>query len=236
MIENNQDKDSTAETPELQGIYADEEGKEKEAEGKDKEGSEGEGEGSEEQPEPTPEGEAAGQEGEPSDKDSEGEGEEAAGPPEKYEWNLPEGMEKDEIGAEQFEPLAREWGLSQKQLDTALEFYAGRMQQTVESVVDAISTQAEEQFEAWRKETLADKGIGKEGLRDAARFLEQFGGEDADEIREILNDTGLGNRAPLVRMFQRAGAAIAEDQIVIGQAAARAQQKDELNDQGIYGL
>lgn len=212
-----QTTDSATKKPE-QGIYQEPEA-----------GAEVEEEASE--TEATAEAEPAEQESQEQEATASDEDEASAeGPPEAYEWNLPEGMELDEAGREEFEPMAREWGLTQKQLDQAIGFYAGRVQNAVESVVDAMMTQAEEHNEANREQAL--KLIGKGGEQDIARAIEKFAPEG---FREAADKEAWGN-APLLAVFmQRVGKALAEDSLVTGDTDGPSRTtSDDGQPRGIY--
>jgi hypothetical protein len=72
----------------------------------------------------------------------------------------------------------------------------------------------EAQQKAWVSEVTADKELGGANLeastKIAQRAVERFG---SPAIKQLLNESGLGNHPELVRMFHRIGKAVAEDRV-----------------------
>lgn len=163
-------------------------------------------------------------------EDKGAEGSEAEEPPEVYEFSLPEGMELDEDGAAKFNELGKELGLTQAQADKLIEVYVDRLQQQAGSVADAIKTQAEAQSQTWREETEAAKDIGEAGLRKAARAIERFG---SDSLKQMLDETGMGNHPDLARFCMRVEQAFAEDKLETGTGVG-ANPADNVQERGIY--
>lgn len=68
----------------------------------------------------------------------------------------------------------------------------------------------------WRDEVVNDKEIGgpalQENLSYAAKVLDTF----APDLRQVLNDTGMGNHPAFVKAFVKIGKAISEDRLVGG--------------------
>lgn len=157
--------------------------------------------------------------GDDADKRSEG-----------YEVPLPEGMELDEEGLAAFNELGAKLGITQEQVNELAPFFAERMQRQAESVVDAITTQAEQQTRSWRDESLAADDIGEAGVRIAADAISKFG---SAELKAWMDATGAGNHPELIRAFMRVGRAIAEDTLETGDGGG-ADPADNVNERGIY--
>ena len=70
-------------------------------------------------------------------------------------------------------------------------------------------TQYRQTVDAWKKETIQALGNGyQQELGIAAKALNRFG---SPELRQLLNDSGLGNHKEVVLFFNKIGKAISED-------------------------
>lgn len=161
----------------------------------------------------------AGKDGDP-DKSKEGDKpddkDKAAGPPEKYEFELPEGMELDTALAEKADPIFRELNLTNEQAGKLAKLVAEQRISEGQALQDAYAKQMQD----WADETQADKEIGGTALETNVTFAHQFIGQfGSPELKALLRDTGLGNHPELVRVFVRAGKAMAEDGGVSGKTA-----------------
>lgn len=135
----------------------------------------------------------------------------AEGAPERYEFQAPEGRQYDPTVLEAYSEVARELNLSQ---DAA--------QKVLDKVAPVIQSRQHEQVQAareeWSSTAKADKEFGgdhlDENLATAKKALDTFG---TPELRQLLNESGLGNHPEVIRVFYRAGKAISEDTHVSGQ-------------------
>ncbi|HCQ7173416.1 TPA: peptidase [Enterobacter cloacae] len=135
------------------------------------------------------------------------------GAPEKYEFKAGEGVELDTEALKDFEPVARDLNLTNEQAQKLVDAYpkilAGVQQRQAEAW--------QKQTEGWAETVKADKEIGGDkltaNLSAAQRALDQFG---TPELKEYLNDTGLGNHPDLVKTFVKIGKAMSEDGMVDG--------------------
>lgn len=168
--------------------------------------------GTEAQPDaPKPEGaeaEQAAAEGAEGEEKPEGGEEDAQGAPEKYEWNLGEGVEVNEELAGEFEPLARELNLTN---DQANKLASEMLPKVQKHMADNWAKQADE----WRQQAESDKDFGgpklKESMADARKVLDAYG---SPELTEVLDQTGLGNHPALFRLLASVGRNMKEDQLV----------------------
>jgi hypothetical protein len=150
-------------------------------------------------------------EGEKSDDDKKT----ADGPPEKYEFELPDGMELDTALAEKADPIFRELNLTNEQAGKLAKLVAEQRISEGQAQQDAYAKQMQD----WADETQADKEIGGTALESNVKFAHQFIGQyGSPELKALLRDTGLGNHPELVRVFVRAGKAMAEDGGVSGKS------------------
>lgn len=167
----------------------------------------------------------ANSEQQPAADDKSGEGEqpgEAAKPegaPEKYEFKAQEGSEfnPELIGA--FSEVAKELNLSQDAAQKILDKMTPTLAAQQAEAVKAVQAQ-------WTESAKTDKEFGGEKLAEnvaiAKKALDTFG---SDELRTLLNESGLGNHPEIIRAFYRAGKAISEDTFVGGNKGPAAGNK-----------
>lgn len=130
---------------------------------------------------------------------------------------LPAGANAEEVAS--YKKLAGELNLKAEDAQRILDFESKRLQ-------DAAAQAAA----SWEKET--KQKYGEElptVLATAARAVQQFGG---NELRELLDQTGLGNHPILVEAFNKAGALLKEDKMVPSNGAASG---DVTFTQALYG-
>lgn len=132
---------------------------------------------------------------------------------------LADGVEVDETQMANFKALAKENGLSAQAAQAVLDFEAQRL-----------TAAAQQAANVWKEQTQKEHGDKLPTvLATAARAVEKFGGA---ELRELLNQTGLGNHPVVVRTFNNAGALLREDASVPSNGAASA---DVTFEQAMYG-
>ncbi|MEX9782748.1 peptidase [Providencia manganoxydans] len=131
--------------------------------------------------------------------------------PEKYEFTAGEGQELDKEAVSAFEPIARELGLSNEQAQKIVDVYGSTiMPQLVKQQADAWQKQVTD----WAESVQADKELSSvESIGNAQKAMEQFG---TPELKEYLNETGLGNHPELIRIFSKIGKSMSEDGFVNG--------------------
>jgi hypothetical protein len=130
--------------------------------------------------------------------------------PEKYEFKAPEGQSFDANVLAQFEEVAREINLPQAEAQKMLDKIAPALAQKQADIIKAAQDE-------WVANTKADKEIGGDKLDAnisiAKKALDTFG---TPALRDLLNDSGLGNHPEIIRAFYKAGKAISEDSFVPG--------------------
>lgn len=132
---------------------------------------------------------------------------------------LADGVAVDETQMANFKALAKENGLSAQAAQAVLDFEAQRL-----------TAAAQQAANVWKEQTQKEHGDKLPTvLATAARAVEKFGGA---ELRELLNQTGLGNHPVVVRTFNNAGALLREDASVPSNGAASA---DVTFEQAMYG-
>jgi hypothetical protein len=143
---------------------------------------------------------------------SEGEKPDAAKVPDQYEeFTAPEGAKLDADVIGEFKGLAKELGLTQEAAQKVVDLGP----KLLEKWQAQQSQQAVEASAKWAEETRKDSEIGSdENLAIAQKALTEFGSE---ELKTLLNGSGLGNHKEVIRAFYRVGKAISEDGFVNGQ-------------------
>ena len=130
---------------------------------------------------------------------------------------LPEGTVIDTAALEAIVPVAKQLNLSNEGLSKLAATYTESILPGVtQQVTDTIMAQAEAQRADWGKAAIdlikTDPAFGGAPLKDvqaaSAKAIERFGGT---ELRQYLDDTGLGNHPAMVKAFFLAGSAISED-------------------------
>jgi hypothetical protein len=152
------------------------------------------------------------------DSEAEKEGEAAEDkPPDKYEFEAPEGVELDDVVVGDFETAARELNLSndkaQKMLSTVMTSMVKRADQ-----LDL------EQREAWQEEIRKDPDVGGEKfdktIEFAAAARDLAGKAGLDGFVKLLRGP-LGDHPDVVRFMRLVGSSISEDAIHVGGQASK---------------
>jgi hypothetical protein len=129
--------------------------------------------------------------------------------PEKYELKIPDGSPLDPKGdADEIAAYARKQNLSADEANVLTEFVHGR----VAGLTSRQAAELETTVKAWETETWADKDLGggnkSQTEQNVKRVLDKFGSAD---LRTLLDKTGLGSKAEVVRFLSTLGKAMAED-------------------------
>lgn len=135
------------------------------------------------------------------------------------EFEVPEGVALDEQGATEFKALAKELKLQPEAAKKLADLAASRARAQHEAHAALI--------ESWAESVKTDTEIGGEKLAEnlavAKRAVDTFG---SPALKELLNQTGLGNHPEVVKAFFKAGKAISEDGFVRGAPKAPATESD----------
>lgn len=182
------------------------------AEGKPAEGKPAEGAPAEGKP---TEGKPAEGQGKPAEGDGKPtEGKPAEGAPETYEeFKAPEGVKLDEEVTGEFKTVAKELGLKQDDAQKVIDLGV-KMQEKFQA---KLSEHIEHTTTEWQKQARGDAEFGGdklgENLAVAKQALDAFA---SDDLKTLLNESGLGNHPEIIRTFYRVGKAISEDKLVPG--------------------
>lgn len=136
------------------------------------------------------------------------------GAPEKYaDFALPEGIESNAKLMESFKATAKALNLSQENAQKLVDFQAQNVKEEIESRLTAFNSQIAE----WEKQSRAAfGGEWEKQFGIASKAVERFG---SPALRELLNESGMGNHPELVRFFAKVGAALSEDDPDNGRSA-----------------
>lgn len=151
----------------------------------------------------------------------------AEGAPESYaEFQVPDGVTLDAKALEQFVPLAQELDLSQASAQKLVDLQVGLLQ----ADAAARDTAFTETLESWRAANQTDAEFGGEKWaatqEQVGRLVERFG---TPGLKELFNETGVGDHTEVLRFAYRLAQVIAEDtpapnEHPAGQGKTRAQR------------
>lgn len=159
-------------------------------------------------------------EGQPAQAPAESQQTEAKpqGAPEAYEFQPIEGAALAPEMLERFSGVAKELNLSQDAAQKVLDEMAPAIQAHQAAQIEAIT-------KGWAEQSTGDKEFGGEKLQEnlavSKKALDTFG---TPELRQLLNESGLGNHPEVIRFMYRAGKAIGEDKFLAGGPANQSKQ------------
>lgn len=138
------------------------------------------------------------------------------GAPEQYEFKLPEGvegLETDPEAQKEFAAIAKDLNLSQKAAQQLYELGAKNQAKSFKVLQEKV----EQTRNDWAVQAKADKEFGGDQI-DAnlavARKALELG---TPELRQVLNDTGMGNHPEIIRWMYRVGKTLKQDEHISGQ-------------------
>ena len=135
--------------------------------------------------------------------------------PDAYELTASEGVTLDPVALEAATPVFKELGLSNDQANKLMpvaEAFAKSIGDNLNrQILDGISTQHAD----WLREAKADTEIGGKqwdaSLVTAAKGLDTLGFPKGSPLRNLLDESGLGNHPEMIRAFVKVGKLISED-------------------------
>jgi len=124
------------------------------------------------------------------------------------DFNLKEGYELDSDALALATPLFNELGLDQEKAQKAVDIYSDLVQAGAKKQVDAFN----DQITSWREESKNDSEFGgekfDENIKLAQAAVNKFG---TPELKQLLEDYGVGNHPEMVRFMVKVGKLTAED-------------------------
>lgn len=186
----------------------------------------------------TGEGEGTSQAGDErgEDKGEGGTDEGASGPPESYALTAPDGFEAiDTDVLAEAEPTLRELNLSNDQAQKLMPIAGQLVKKTIERAEQAITDRAIANRKEWAQAFEADPEIGGANkdatIAAAARAFDHYGLKQGEGLRQLLDESGLGNHPDLIRFVARVGRDLEEGSFERGGAASQPKSPE----QKLYG-
>lgn len=153
--------------------------------------------------------------------------------PATYTLQLRDGYSLDEQGQQEVDALFHDMKLSPEQAQKAADEYMRR----VDALTQKQAEYQREQSARWAAESAHDSEYGgskfRENLSYSADAMKKFG---TPRLREMLNQTGVGNHPEMVRFFIRVGKALRQDTLVTGSQAGRDKPLSEIMYPSMAGL
>lgn len=135
------------------------------------------------------------------DKEGDDKGDKRA--PEKYELNMPEGMQADEAELGKYTDFAREAGLTNEQAQAAIDYYF----KNIDEAQAKLDAQYQQQRLGWRDEISKDPVLGgSEGRAQVAKALSL----DA-EFAKMVKESWMGDNPTIHRFLHKIGGMVKED-------------------------
>lgn len=144
--------------------------------------------------------------------------------PEAYELTAPEGIILDPALIEAATPIFKDMGLSNDQANKLMPI-AAQMAQRIgdnlnQQILDSVATERAN----WLNTAKNDTEIGGQNwdasLVTAAKGLDTLGFVKGSPLRNLLDESGLGNHPEMIRAFVKVGKAIGEDGFERGAGSA----------------
>jgi hypothetical protein len=133
--------------------------------------------------------------------------------PEKYEFQRAEQLAVKEHVLEEFQNVAKDMGLSQSKAQALIDLANKNAVAQQQAQQEAWNKQRE----TWVNELKSDQDFGgqkfDETISRAQRALTNFG---SDNLKQLLNDSGLGDNPELVRLLAKVDRATSEKEPVEG--------------------
>ena len=128
--------------------------------------------------------------------------------PEKYEFTMPEGFVVDEAAVDAVTPILKELNCSQETAQKLVDLHFAQ----IRAMLEAQEKAKAETLAKWAREIKADKDIGGpnvlQNLLPGTRLLDRFG---SDDLKSLLQQTGLDRHPAVARFLVAVGREFAED-------------------------
>ena len=142
--------------------------------------------------------------------------------PEKYDVKVPEGYSLDQTTVETLTPVFKELGLTNEGVNKLVTTYAPIMKAQVEAQQKAAMDAWAKETDGWKAETVKLLGgDAKKELAYAAKVINSIGtkyksedGTEGNKLRDLLEDTKVGNHPEITKLFISLGKRISADTFV----------------------
>lgn len=175
-------------------------------------------------------GEDAGKEGEEAKGEGKEEGVEKK-PVEEYDLKLPEGATDNYGALAEFVPLATELGLDNASAQKLVDHYTEKILPKInQSIQDSIAHQLDQKKAEWKTQVEKDPDLGGAKFKDtislAGKAMDKYA---TPELKEIFDQTGIGNHPALIKFVVAIGRDMSEDTTVRGNEHQSKTFEDRIN-------
>ena len=139
---------------------------------------------------------------------------------------LGEGVEIDTALFKAVTPVLEEMGATQEQVNKLAETFAGHLKQTAKVHGDAMIEKYNEIKREWSDVTKAEYGAKlKQEQLHVGNALKKFG---TTELKELFNETGVGDHIEVFRMLSKIGKYFTEDKMEDGPSAGNESSAEDV--------
>jgi len=130
-------------------------------------------------------------------------------PPDTYaDFAMPDGVTLDESALSEVTPIFKELGLNQEQAQKLIDVYAAQVQAGSQAQIDNFN----QLMSDWRDKSRNDSEFGgdkfEENVKIAQSAINKYG---TPELKQLLEEHGVGNHPEVVRFMVRIGKTLKED-------------------------
>jgi len=137
--------------------------------------------------------------------------------PEKYEIKTPEGFTMDETAMTTMSPIFQKHNLSNEAVQEIINTYAPIVKAQMDAGNNENMKVFKEVVDEWKNDT--KKVLGADYEKKVAVAAKAIDKSKVEGLRELLNETGVGNHPAMVQFMIWAGNLIKEDAMPDGKAA-----------------
>lgn len=147
--------------------------------------------------------------------------------PEKYVFTDENGQQYSDEDTAEFSQFVRDVGLSQEQATKVFNAYVADVKQMAKDFMQGQTDKQLNQKKEWKQAVMSDAEIGGQNFEttkaNIAKAMKQYG---SDELRQYLNESGLGYNPAFIRFMANIGKNLASDNQFINGATARGAETD----------
>jgi len=169
--------------------------------------------------------------GDDAGNSDEGQGEGDAGTegsqtvPDTYaDFAMPEGVELNETALADASPLFKELNLTQDQAQKVIDLYAKQVQAGSQNQADAFTQLKSDWFDQSKNDCEFGGDKFEENVKVAQSAITKYG---TPELKQLLEEHGVGNHPELIRFMVRVGRTLGED-VPGGNGSAPSKAKDRV--------
>lgn len=161
-------------------------------------------------------GDESGDDDSDDDADDDADEDEDDDAPEAYDdFELPEGLEVDELMLETMTPILRDLELDQEQAQKLVTAYSEMKLEEAKASVEAIK----KLFGGWKETAKKDKEIGganwDKSVAAANAMIREFGTKEF--IDDVMVAQGIGNHPEMIRILSRVAVKVLDDEVITGE-------------------